>query len=53
MVPDAECFGNGIDVGSVAIAVKNKFELIVAIAYMFVGDFTPHDMRSQTRESCL
>ena len=53
MVPDAECFGNCIDVGPVAIAVKNKFKLIVAATEMLVGDFTPHHMRGQTYESCL
>jgi hypothetical protein len=51
VVPDAEGLGDGIDVGAIAVAVKNKFELVSAATEMFVGDFSAHDMGGVAKQS--
>jgi hypothetical protein len=45
MVPNAEVFRDGIDVGAIAVAVENKFKLVVAATQVLVGDFSAHDVR--------
>jgi hypothetical protein len=45
VVPYPQGFRDGIDVGAIAVAVENKFKLVVAATQVFVGDFSAHDMR--------
>jgi hypothetical protein len=48
VVPNTQVFRNGIDIGAIAISVKNQFKLIRRISEMFVGQFPSHNMRRPT-----
>jgi hypothetical protein len=45
MVPNADGFRDGIDVGAIAVAVENKFKLVIAATQVLVGDFSAHHVR--------
>jgi hypothetical protein len=45
MIPNAKGFRDGIDVCTIAVAVENKFKLVVAATQVLVGDFSAHDVR--------